>query len=129
MVNCGHYPIPFIPGFSDMRGQPQNEEDNEKTYAESQQQRALERKLRTEKRDLMIMQTRGVPDDMIREQQKRVKQASHDIQTFCDETGRTRRRNREYTPINATFPPKETYDKYSMPTETRNRLREWFKEN
>lgn len=128
-VNCGHYPIPFIPGFSDMRGHPQNEEENEKTYLESQQQRELERKLRSEKRDLMIMQSRGMPDDMIKAQRDRVKQATDNIQTFCDETGRTRRRNREYTPVNATFPPEETYDRNSFPTDVRDRLNKWFEEN
>ena len=35
---------------------------------------------------------------------QRVRQASKDIDTFCEETGRTRRRNREAAPVRATWP-------------------------
>ena len=103
-VNCGHYPMTFIPGFSTMRGEPQDEAENEKTYAESQQQRALERKLREEKRDLEVMKAQGAPEEQIRAQKERVKQASRDIDDFCDDTGRTRRRDREGAPVRATWP-------------------------
>lgn len=50
------------------------------------------------------MERRNVPDDAIKAQRERVKAAGDDIQRFCDETGRARRRNREFTPINATWP-------------------------
>ena len=43
----------------------------------------------------------------IKAQRAKVKQASEDIDKFCDETGRARRRNREYTPVNATWPDKQ----------------------
>lgn len=104
MINCGHYPIPFIPGFSRIRPPMQDEEENAKAYAESQQQRALERKLREEKRDLEVMKAQGASDEEIKAQRQRVRQASKDIDTFCDETGRTRRRNRETAPVRATWP-------------------------
>lgn len=103
-VNCKHYPMTFIPGFSSTRGQPQDPDENEKAYAESQQQRALERKLRAERRDLEVMKAQGAPEADIRAQRSKVKQASADIDEFCEETGRARRRNREYTPINASWP-------------------------
>lgn len=103
-VNCQHYPMTFIPSFSTLKGHPQDEEENEKTYAESQEQRALERKLRAERRDLEVMKAQGAPEADIRAQRSKVKQASADIDEFCDETGRARRRNREYTPINASWP-------------------------
>ena len=128
-VNCGHYPTPFIPGFSALRGNPQPEEENERVYEESQKQRELERKLRKEKLDLDVMKARGCPDDMIKAQRARVDKASGDIQAFCDETGRTRRRNREYTPVNATWPDKGDYDAASFPTDTRDRLDDWFGSN
>lgn len=104
--NCGHYPMVFIPGVSTLREVPQNEEENAKTYAESQQQRALERKLREEKRDLEVLKAQGASDEEIKAQRAKVKQASHDIDEFCEETGRHRDRAREYTPINATWPDK-----------------------
>ena len=94
----------FIPGFSDIKGEPQEPEENAKSYAESQQQRTLERRLREEKRDLAVMKAQGASDEQIRAQKERVSRASSDIDTFCDETGRARRRNREFTPINATWP-------------------------
>lgn len=103
-INCGHYPMTFIPGFSSLKGEPQSEEENEKTYAESQQQRALERKLREEKRDLEVMKAQGASPEEIKAQRERVKMASADIDDFCDETGRARRRNREGAPVRATWP-------------------------
>jgi hypothetical protein len=103
-VNCGHYPMNFIPGVSTINGEPQDPEENEKTYAESQQQRALERKLREERRELAVMKAQGADEQDIKAQRAKVKQASEDIDKFCDETGRARRRDREYTPVNATWP-------------------------
>ena len=103
-VNCGHYPIPFTPGFSRIRPPKQDAEENKKEYAESQQQRALERKLREERRELAVMKAQGANEDQINAQKMRVKNASKNLDDFCDETGRARQRSREYTPINATFP-------------------------
>ena len=103
-INCGHYPIPFFPGFSRIRPPMQDEEENAKAYAESQQQRALERKLREEKRDLEVMKAQGASEDELKAQRQRIRQASEDIDTFCNDTGRTRRRNRETAPVRATWP-------------------------
>jgi hypothetical protein len=103
-VNCGHYPMNFIPGVSTIKGEPQDEEENAKTYEESQQQRALERKLRAERRDLEVMKAQGADEEAIKAQRAKVRKASEDIDQFCDDTGRARRRNREYTPVNATWP-------------------------
>lgn len=119
-VNCGHYPIPFIPGFSRIREARQDAEENAKAYAESQQQRALERKLREEKRDLEVMKAQGASDEEIKAQRQRIRQASEDIDTFCNETGRTRRRNREAAPVRATWPtetgPVEKFRQDYIPT-------------
>lgn len=103
-VNCGHYPIPFIPGFSRSRPPEQNAEENAKEYEESQKQRALERKLREERRELAVMKAQGATDDEINAQKMRVKNARTKLDDFCTETGRARQRSREYTPVNATFP-------------------------
>lgn len=103
-INCGHYPIPFFPGFSRIRPPMQDEEENAKAYAESQQQRALERKLREEKRDLEVMKAQGASEEELKAQRQRIRQASEDIDTFCNDTGRTRRRNRETAPVRATWP-------------------------
>ena len=103
-VNCKHYPMVFIPGISTIKGEPQDPEENEKAYALSQEQRALERKLRKERLDLSVMKAQGAPEEAIKKQSLRVHSASMDIDTFCDENGLPRRRNREYTPVNAAWP-------------------------
>lgn len=110
-INCGHYPIPFFPGFSRIRPPEQDEEANAKEYKESQQQRALERDLRNEKRELAVMKAQGAPEDEIKAQKQRVANARDNLDSFCDKTGRARRSGREGTPINATFPDgyKQTY--------------------
>lgn len=103
-INCGHYPIPFIPGFSRIREPQQDEEQNAKEYELTQEQRRLERELRYEKRDLAILKAQGADEDVIRAQRQRVRKASDKIEDFCDKNGLARKRAREYTPINATWP-------------------------
>lgn len=103
-VNCRHYPMTFIPGFSTIKGEPQDEEENTLEYEQSQQQRELERKLRYERRDLATLKAQGADAEAIRKQQEKVNRANDDLDDFCDRTGRKRRKSREYTPINATFP-------------------------
>lgn len=125
-INCKHYPMTFIPGFSTLKGEPQDPEENEQAYEESQQQRALERKLREEKRDLEVMKAQGADPEAIKAQRQKVAKASSDIDDFCEETGRARRRNREYTPVNAKFPPKDSYNPAEFPTEQRDRMQEYY---
>ena len=102
-INCGHYPIPFISGFSRIRPPEQNEEQNAKEYEQSQQQRALEREYRNAKRDLAVAKARD-DEEEIAKQKLKVKNARTNLNDFCKETGRARRTNRERTPIKATFP-------------------------
>lgn len=103
-INCKHYPIPFVPGFSRIRPPEQDKEENDKEYEESQEQRRLERQLRYEKRDLAVLKAQGASDEEIRAQRLRVKNASTNLNDFCEKTGRARRTNRERTPIKADFP-------------------------
>lgn len=128
-VNCGHYPQVFIPNVSVIREPAQDEEENAKAYAESQQQRALERNLREKKRDLEVLKAQGADENAIKAQKAKVREASNKIQDFCDDTGRTRRKDREYTPINAEFPDKDTYNPADTPTKVRDEIRDWFKNN
>lgn len=103
-INCGHFPIPFIPGYSLARQPEQDEAQNAKEYAESQRQRALERKLRYEKRDLQVLKAQGAGEAEIKAQRIRVRNARVALDNFCEETGRARRTGRERTPIQATWP-------------------------
>ena len=102
-VNCGHYPMPFIPGMSYVRKPTQNEEENAKDYEETQKQRALERSLREEKRDYEVLKAQGAPEEELKAQRERVTKARDDLDAFCDETGRSRRSGRERTPTDATW--------------------------
>ena len=106
-INCKHYPMTFFPGISRLRGEPQSPEENKKTYQESQRQRELERNLREERRDLEVLKARKAPDEEIAKQKARVDKADQDVREFCSETGRARRRSREQTPIDATWPDPE----------------------
>ena len=121
-VNCKHYPMNFIPGFSTIKGEPQDEEENALEYEQSQQQRGLERKLRYERRDLATLKAQGAYAEAIRKQQEKVNRANDDLDEFCDRTGRHRRKNREYIPISARFPVKDSYNPGEFPTEQRDRI-------
>lgn len=109
-VNCKHFPIPFIPGVSVIDGKPQDKEENDKAYEQSQEQRRLERKLREEKRDLQMMKAQGAPEEEIAKQREKVKQSSADIDEFCNSTGRARHRDREAVYTKREFPDADRYD-------------------
>ena len=91
-INCGHYPIPVIPGVTIPHGADniQPEEENAKAYAESQEQRALERKIREAKR---VLEMAG--DTATKEDKAAVKEAQAEMREFIARTGRTRRYDRE----------------------------------
>ena len=103
-INCKHYPIPFVPGYTQLREPVQNEEQNAKDYDESQKQRELERKYRYEKRDLEVLKAQGASEEEIKAQRARVSNARTNLNEFCEETGRARRSGRERTPIKAEWP-------------------------
>lgn len=102
-INCGHFPMPFIPGFSKPQEVMQTSEQAEKEYEQSQQQRALERDYRYAKRDLMVAKARN-DEQEIERQKIAVKNARTKLNDFCEDTGRARRSGRERTPIQATWP-------------------------
>lgn len=90
LINCGHSPIPIIPGVSIPHAQDfvQPEAENNKQYAESQEQRRLERDIREKKRVIEM-------GDDSQEAKDAVKQSQQKMRNFIDETGRTRRYDRE----------------------------------
>ena len=91
-INCGHYPIVVVPGVTIPHGADniQPKEENDKAYAESQEQRAIERQIREAKR---VVEMEG---DLATDKQKaRVKDLQAQMREFINETGRTRRYDRE----------------------------------
>lgn len=91
-INCGHYPIPVIPGVSIPHGADaiQPKEENDRLYAESQEQRELERKIRAAKRVVTM-----AGDTATKEDKEAVREAQTEMREFIERTGRTRRYDRE----------------------------------
>ena len=126
-INCKHMADPFIPGVSVLTGHPQDEEDNEKTYEESQEQRRLERKIREQKRDVLIARAQGADDEEIRKLREKAGQTSEEIDEFCKKTGRARHRDREGVYTKREFPDKEKYDVTQFENEQEKRIEEYYK--
>ena len=94
-INCGHYPIPQIPGVTIPQDkQRQNKEANDKEYQESQRQRALERSIREVKRKQAAFKAAGL-DDAAADMGKTIADRQAAMREFIKETGRTRRYDRE----------------------------------
>lgn len=126
-INCRHYPTPFIPGVSVADGTPQDKEENDRVYAESQEQRRLERKLREEKRDLLMAKAQGASDEEIAKLREKTRKSSQDIDDFCKETGRARHRDREAVYTKREFPDKEKYDVTKFETEQKKLIDDYYK--
>ena len=125
-INCKHYPTPFIPGVSVADGKPQDEEENAKTYAESQEQRRLERKLREQKRDILMAKAQGADDEEITRLREKARNTSNDIDEFCKETGRARHRDREAVYTKREFPDKERYDVSKFERQQKEMIDKYF---
>ena len=125
-INCRHYPTPFIPGVSVADGQPQDKEENDRVYAESQEQRRLERKLREEKRDLMMAKAQGASEDELAKLREKTRKSSQDIDDFCQSTGRARHRDREAVYTKREFPDKEKYDVSKFEQEQKEKIDKYF---
>ena len=126
-INCRHYPSPWIPGVSLADGKPQDKEDNDRVYAESQEQRRLERKLREEKRDLMMAKAQGRPQEELDRLQAKCRKSSEDIDTFCKETGRARHRDREAVYTKREFPDKERYNVAEFERTQKEQIEQFYK--
>ena len=60
-INCGHVPPNvFIPGLGKVRGEVPDEAENNARYAESQEQRGLERRIRYAKREVATLEAAGL---------------------------------------------------------------------
>lgn len=92
-INCGHTPPnPFIPGLSKIRGDVPPEKKNDEEYAQSQRQRYIERQIRYAKREAATLKAAGLDTA---DADAKVKRYQADMRAFIEETGRTRRRDRE----------------------------------
>lgn len=94
-INCGHYPIPQIPQMTIPQNRPEQDKDeNDQEYRISQRQRQLERDIRDAKRKEAAFDKAGFPESA--EQQRALIRARQErMRAFIQETGRTRRYDRE----------------------------------
>ena len=127
-INCKHYPSPFIPGVSVLYDSSEipSEKENEKIYEQTQQQRGLERKLREEKRDLLMAKEMGADADEIKALRAKCRETSDDIDKFCEETGLPRRQNREGVFTQRSFPDKDTYDPVLFERQQKETIDKYF---
>lgn len=94
-INCGHYPLPQIPGVSiPTQYDVQDKAADDKQYAERQRQRALERNVRTAKRTQAALEAAGDYEGAA-EWSAKVRDRQTAVREFCAETGRARRYDRE----------------------------------
>lgn len=94
-INCGHHPIPMIPGYSYPQDRiEETPEENKKEYEESQKQRQYERQVREAKRDLAVAEATG-DEEAIKAAKQKVAQEQAKIRAYTKETGRVRRYDRE----------------------------------
>lgn len=85
-INCGHQQYPFIPGVSMRTYYPYPEEQNAERYQQTQQQRAMERKIRADKRKCMMMQETG-DEEGLKKAAGKLRADKDRYRDFCKETG------------------------------------------
>lgn len=94
-INCGHYPMPQIPNVTFPQDRKiESKAENDRLYQESQEQRALERRIRDAKRKQAAFQAAGLPEAADR-QRALVRQRQAAMREFIAKTGRARRYDRE----------------------------------
>ena len=94
-INCGHYPMPQIPNVTFPQDKKiESKAENDRLYQESQEQRALERRIRDAKRKQAAFQAAGLPEAADR-QRTLVRQRQAAMREFIAKTGRARRYDRE----------------------------------
>jgi len=103
-INCGHHPELFIPGATKVPALMQNEQENAETYALSQKQRKLERDFRKARLQYATAKAQGAEKTTIDAAREKLKRADEKLDRFEKETGRRRRREREYGPVQAKGP-------------------------
>ena len=85
-INCGHQQYPFIPGLSVKSYYPYPEEENAERYRELQAQRGMERKIRADKRECMMLQAAG-DGDGLKEAAVRLRQDKSKYTDYCKAHG------------------------------------------
>lgn len=95
-INCRHHKWPFIPGVNVQRHFPTEDMDaNDKLYKQTQVQRALERDIRKQKRECMMLDIAG-DQDGFEEAAVKLKSKEAQLKDYVDKNSQLhRRRDRE----------------------------------
>lgn len=93
-INCGHNKYAFVKGQSTQRYYPYPKERNEKVYEQSQRQRLLERNIRKAKTRKALLEEIG-DSEGVKQANVILRRRQQAMRDFIEETGRTRRRDRE----------------------------------
>lgn len=88
-INCYHSFNPYFDGDDINNGDQPTKEENEKAYAEQQQQRTYERSLRSLKRQQVALRESGHTEEA-RLVQTDINRVSSEYKAFLDKTGRSR---------------------------------------
>lgn len=96
-INCGHFPIPFVSGFSRSHAEPIETEEqkkaNEEQYQRFQNMRAQEREIRAVKTEEMMLRASGNTAEATIKKQ-RASEMLDDYKAWCEERGMTPRPQR-----------------------------------
>lgn len=93
-INCGHFPQTFVDGYNVPRYEPtEDEAENARLYALSQQQRKLERDIRHAKTEALCYDAAG-DKEAFAKKAAQIKQKNAQYKEFCAENGRTPRMDR-----------------------------------
>ncbi|WP_181315424.1 phage minor capsid protein [Salsuginibacillus halophilus] len=93
-INCRHVKYPYFPGQSKQQNEPVNKTENDRAYKNSQKQRNIERKIRQAKSEKRTMEALG-DEEGVKQANERMRLQQSNMRKFADDTGRTRRRERE----------------------------------
>ena len=101
--NCRHSMYPYVPGVSENHMQEFDETENRRAYELSQEQRAMERAMRAERRQIEALKEAysTTPTDELKtalaEHRAVYKDMRQEYEDFCAENGLTPQLNRTYT--------------------------------
>lgn len=92
-INCGHHIYPFIEGVSTQTYFPYDKEENDKLYKQKQEQRRLEREVRSAKREVSMLNSAGDKEGA-KAAKDRVKRRTAAYNEYCEKTGLPRKADR-----------------------------------
>lgn len=111
-INCGHHIYPYIEGVSTQTYFPYNKEENDKLYKQKQEQRRLERDVRSAKREVSMLNAAGDKEGA-KAAKETVKQKTAKYNEYCEKLGLPRKVDRLTV---QGYRTKAAEEKKSLPT-------------